>query len=680
MENRNFIQHYAAKLISFSQENHELSLIVEDKEENAFSIELGFFCDGIVRIRLGKEISAPDYDFVNHDFLKPMNEVVVRETGENLEIGHCGKTIIIGKDPFSFMVIDAKGHIIYRENFNDVNPVGEGEDRIPPMGYITDSHGNVISTNICAALRYDEHIYGLGERFTEFDKRGQRIEMKNTDTLGCRDATAYKNIPFYISSYGYGLFLNSHMITVFDVGWRSTSSISINAPQSSLEYYILTGDSMKDILSRYIKLTGPAALPPDWSFGLWYSTGFKGNSRESTLSDAERFRKEGIPCDVMHFDCYWMRDDMWCDFVWDDAQYPNRIEMLNILKEQGFKICLWINPYVTIKTDMFREGSEKGYFAKKKDGSVYTADLWHGLLSYCAIVDFTNSEAVKWFQQKVRDVLNEGVDVLKTDFGEDIPLDCVFSNGKTGYEMRNVYSRLYNEAVYNTTREVKGEANALVWARSGCAGMQKFPVCWGGDAPATYEGMAATLRGGLSLSMSGVLFWSHDMGGFYGKVSEEMFIRWSQFGLFSSHSRLHGTTTRQPWAYGERAQAIVTDFIKLRYKLLPYILKTARKCVEDSIPFIRPLVLEHPDDPVVKEIYDEYYFGDDILVAPVLGGHNAVRLVYLPEGEWEDLLTKKKYQGRQWHEITCPLEYMPIFIKNGAEIPMNTEEIYYIKP
>jgi len=445
MENRNLIYHYAAKLKDFSQKNHELNLIVEDQEENTFTIMISLFCNDIIRIRLGREISAPEYDFVNHDYLKPMDNVIVRNTGESLEVEHGGKTLVIGKNPFSFMINDVGGQVIYKENFNDVNSVGEGEDRIPPMGYTTDSFGNIISTNICAALRYDEHIYGLGERFTEFDKRGQRIVIKNTDTLGCRDATSYKNIPFYISSYGYGLFLNSHLISEFDIGCKSMASISINAPQNSLEYYILTGDSLKEILSHYIQFTGPAALPPDWSFGLWYSTGFKGNSRESTLNDAERIRREDIPCDVMHFDCYWLRDDMWCDFVWNEELYPDRVEMLNILKEQGYKICLWINPYVTIKTDMFREGTEKGYFVKQKDGSVYTDDLWHGLLSYCAIVDFTNSEAVKWYQKKVSDILSEGVDVLKTDFGEDIPFDCVFSNGKTGYEMRNIYSRLYNE-------------------------------------------------------------------------------------------------------------------------------------------------------------------------------------------------------------------------------------------
>jgi alpha-D-xyloside xylohydrolase len=314
---------------------------------------------------------------------------------------------------------------------------------------------------------------------------------------------------------------------------------------------------------------------------------------------------------------------------------------------------------------------------KKADGEVYTADLWHGLLSYCAFLDFTNTGAVEWYQQKVRGLIGEGVDALKTDFGEDIPFDSIFFNGKSGYEMRNVYSILYNRAVFEAVKSLEGN-NAVVWARSGYAGMQRFPVCWSGDPRSNYEGMASTLRGGLSLSMSGVPFWSHDMGGFYGEVSEEIFIRWSQFGLFSSHCRLHGTTTRQPWAYGQRAQKIITDFIRLRYKLMPYILKTAKQCVENSLPFLRPLVLEHPKDPTAANIYDEYYFGNDILVAPVFGGENTARQVYLPEGNWQDLLTREFYCGNTWYTINCPLSYMPIFIKNNAEIPVNSLESFFI--
>lgn len=317
---------------------------------------------------------------------------------------------------------------------------------------------------------------------------------------------------------------------------------------------------------------------------------------------------------------------------------------------------------------MFREGSSLGYLVKRTDGQVYTADLWHGLLPWCGMVDFTNPDAKAWFQGKVKARLEEGVDVMKTDFAEDIPEDAVFSNGMTGKEMRNLYSRLYNQAVFEITCQVKGEENGIVWARSGCAGMQRFPVCWSGDPYSSYEGMAATLRGGLSLALSGVPFWSHDMGGFYGEVSEEVFVRWSQFGLFSSHCRLHGTSTRQPWAYGERALQILKKFIGIRYELMPYILENARACVEEGISFLRPLFLEHPDDPTVYGISDEYYFGRDMLVCPVFGGDGARRMVYLPSGIWKDYFTGEVYTGGRWMELTCPLDYMPVFEKKSESM------------
>ncbi len=670
---------FAAKLKNYRLAGHCLNLEVEDQEGQSFNIELAFFQQGILRVQLGRDFKQPEYSLTNANALCPCENVKLKDEANKLLVTHESRQLKIGKDPFSFALIAADGHVIYNENFNDVNSVGaEGEDLIPPMGFSVDEAGCITNVNLCASLRFDEHIYGLGERFTEFDKRGQQVVLINTDTLGCRDEASYKNIPFYLSTYGYGLFLNTHAISEFNIGYESVSSISIHVPQDFLEYYLITGDSLKAILSRYMELTGPAALPPDWSFGLWYSTGFKGNSRENALTDAERLRQEGIPCDVMHFDCYWLRDDMWCDFVWDEKMYPDWVGMLKILKEQGFKTCLWINPYVTIVSDMFREGAERDFFVKRSDGTIYTEDLWHGLLPYCAIVDFTKKEAALWLRKKVKYLLQRGVDVLKTDFGEDIPLDAVFSNGKTGREMRNIYSLLYNQVVFEATESIKGKGNGVVWARSGFAGMQRFPVCWSGDPKSTYEGMAATLKGGLSLSMSGVPFWSHDMGGFYGKVREDVFVRWSQFGLFSSHSRLHGTSTRQPWAYGERALEIVREFTRLRYRLMPYILQTAKQCVEESIPFVRPLILEHPNDPAVAGIWDEYYFGSDILAAPVFGGDQTSRWVYLPEGEWEDLLTQKQYSGKQWIKLTCPLDYMPIFKKKGALIPMETRDYQYI--
>lgn len=655
--------YYPASAEMAASSGNELNLLLTDRGGENFYINMAFYSKA-VRVRLFKErFEPPVYDVTNREMLTP-EKIEIAESDKHIHVYYKDYQVLIGKNPFEFAILTKRGTKIYEENMHDVNSVGEGMDQIPPIGYTKAEDGCIREINLAPKLRMDEHIYGLGERFTEFDKRGQSIRMRNFDTLGCRDYNAYKNIPFYVSTYGYGLFIHDHSIYDFEVGSRSVSSISIRVPGSQMEYFVILGETPKKIISSYMELTGPAVLPPDWSFGLWYSTGFKGNSRNNVEEDARKFKELDIPYNVMHFDCYWLREDMWCDFVWDDIQYPNRAEMIQELKKQGIRICLWINPYITEISDMFAQGKANGYLVKRQDGSVYTADLWHGLLPWCGIVDFTNPDAVKWYQDKVAALLYEGVDMLKTDFAEDIPEDSLFFNGMQGERMRNIYSRLYNDAVFNITKKIKGEDNGIVWARSGCAGMQKYPVCWSGDPPSSYEGMAATLRGGLSLAMSGVPFWSHDMGGFYGNVSEEILIRWSQFGLFSSHSRLHGTSTKQPWAYGSRVLTIMKKFIDIRYELMPYILETAKRCVKESVPFIRPLIMEHPEDLTARMIWDQYYFGEDMIVCPVFGGDMAKRRLYLPEGNWTDYLTGKVYEGRRWYGIECTLDYIPVFRKN----------------
>lgn len=673
---KEYEHHFPAVLQEIENEKNNFRIKAEDNHGRPIAVEFSVYQSGIIRVRVAeKEFHPPVYPVICQDALKE-TQPEIKETEEKYRVICKDYTIEIEKAPFTFRVLHEDGTIACEESIQDVDSVGDGYQQVPPMGYSMDK-GQVKGMNLGFVLHYDESIYGFGEHFTRFNKVGQTVTMRNFDTLGCRDETAYKNIPFYVSSYGYGIFVHHHGIFDFHVGSESVATLSAHVPDTSLEYYIIVKNFLKEVLSSYVKLTGPAALPPKWSFGLWYSTGFKGNSRKNVEEDALRFRNEKIPCDVMHFDCYWLREDKWCDFVWDDAQYPDRLSMLAGLKEKGYKICLWINPYVTITAEMYLEGREKGYFAKNAAGDPFEADLWHGLLSPCVLLDFTNEEAVSWFQEKIRAVLLEGVDVLKTDFGEDIPYDAVFSNGMTGRELRNVYSRLYNQAVFEVIKECKGENQAVVWARSGCAGMQQFPVCWSGDPRSSYEGMAATLRAGLSMAMSGVLFWSHDMGGFYGNVTKERFIRWSQFGLFSSHSRLHGTTTRQPWAYDEETKEILKEFISLRYRLMPYILKTAEECVKEGLPFIRPLVLEYDKDRNVREMYDQYLFGNDILAAPVFGGENAKREVYLPEGNWVEMLGEKRtFKGGNWYTFTCPLNYLPLFRRQEAMIETDDVKMF----
>lgn len=642
------------------------------RADKGFFIEMTALGQDILRIRVYRDTFETPFGSAVTAPPAPAGCAEIGESASRLRTDRfCAE---VRHAPFALRVCDAAGETVYEEQTQDADSVGEGEHRIPPLGFVRTPSGQT-AASLCARLRWDEHIYGLGERFGEFDRRGQQVRMWNTDTLGCRDEASYKNIPFYVSSRGYGLFVNSRDEVVFSVGSVSNASLYVQTPGECAEYYLFVG-APAQVVSRYMQLTGPAALPPAWSFGLWYSTGFQGASRRAVTEDAAAFRRRGIPCDVLHFDCYWLRENMWCDFVWDDAQYPDRVGMLRQLHEDGFKVCLWINPYVTVCSEMYAEGAQKGYFAKDVLGRPCTADLWHGLLPLCAIVDVTNPEAAAWFAQKLRGVLREGVDVLKTDFGEDIPGEAIFHNGRSGREMRNLYAVLYNQLVSRVVGEEKGAA--LVWGRSGAAGMQRFPVCWSGDPRSCWEGMAGTLRAGLSMSMSGVPFWSHDMGGFYGPVEEDVFVRWCQFGLFSSHSRLHGTTGRQPWAFGPRAEAILTRYIRLRYRLMPYILQTARDCVQQGLPFLRPLVLEHPDDPAAAALWDEYYFGPALLVAPVFDGDGAVRRVYLPQGSWTGLLDGKSYEGGRWHTFRCALEDLPVFHKQGVPLPTDESGAQWI--
>lgn len=658
---------YPVKVKLAEKRPQGMTLEAFDPFQGSFYIDADAVGDRVLRVRLYRTEFLPPYGSVVNPQTAAGCPADVRESETSISLDTGKMRAEIGTDPFSFCLYGPDGALVYQEQTEDVDSVGPGYHRMMPVGY-EETEG---IWNICARLRPDEHIFGLGERFTEFDKRGQEVRMWNKDTLGCRDENAYKNIPFYLSSRGYGLFVNSVSPVEFQVGTESTASVCVHVKEESLEYYLIAGENPKEIVQTFTNLTGPAQMPPKWSFGLWYSVGFKGTDEASVLEDAEEFRRKQIPCDVFHFDCYWLRDDMWCDFVWDDSRFPHRMEMLRRLKEMNYRICLWMNPYVTVKTGMYAEGKTKGYFAKDQKGEPYLADLWHGLLPLCAILDVTNEEAVRWFEEKLEGILAEGVDVLKTDFGEDIPEDCLFSNGKTGAQMRNIYSGLYNRIVYDTVKRVRGEG--LVWARSGGAGMQRYPVCWSGDPRSCWEGMAGVLRAGLSLGVSGVPFWSHDMGGFYGEVSDEVYVRWCQFGLFSSHSRLHGTTARQPWAFSEEAEKIVTDFVRLRYRLMPYILEMARECADKGEPLVRPLFLEDSDDPTVWNIWDEYYFGDSILAAPVFGGDMEKRMVYLPKGNWTDLFTGKQYEGARWHRFACPLWYMPVFIKEGGRL--NAKEL-----
>ncbi|MDO4467621.1 MAG: alpha-xylosidase [Bacillota bacterium] len=513
------------------------------------------------------------------------------------------------------------------------------------------------------SLSVGELVYGFGEQFTPLVKNGQMVEIWNKDG-GTNTEQAYKNVPFYMTNRGYGVFVNSTDRVEFEVGSENVERVQFSLPGQSLDYFLINGPTMKDVLQRYTDLTGKPALPPAWSFGLWLSTSFMTSYDEKTvLSFINKMEENEIPLSVFHFDCNWMKQRHWTDFLWDAKTFPDPKGLIEKIHAKGIKVCVWINPYVAQQSRLFTQGKEKGYFLKRKNGNVWQWDMWQPGL---AIVDFTNPEACAWYKKYLVELLEMGVDCFKTDFGERIPTDVTYYNQAPPEKMHNYYTYLFNNLIFQTIQEIKGKEEAVVFARSATAGCQKFPVHWGGDCSASYESMAESLRGGLSFTSSGFGFWSHDIGGFEDTTPPDLYKRWCAFGLLSTHSRLHGNTSyRVPWHYGQEAVEVLRHFTKVKWDLMPYILEQAQKTSKTGIPLMRSMVLEFPEDPNCRYLDQQYMLGDSYLVAPIFN-EEGIGSFYLPEGEWEEYFSKEKVTGGKW--ITKHYDYfhIPLYKKMGA--------------
>ena len=507
-------------------------------------------------------------------------------------------------------------------------------------------------------LGVGELVYGLGERFTPLVKNGQSVDMWNEDG-GTASEIAYKNVPFYYTNGGYGVFVNYPGRVSFEVGSEKVETVQFSVEDEELEYFLIYGPTPKEILEKYTALTGRPALPPKWSFGLWLTTSFTTNYDEETVNSfIDGMAQRDIPLRVFHFDCFWMKGFEWCNFLWDTEMFPDPAGMLSRLHERGLKVCVWINPYIAQKSPLFAEGMAGGFLLKKDPGHVWQWDLWQAGM---ALVDFTNPDARKWYQSKLKILLDMGVDCFKTDFGERVPTDVIWYDGSDPGKMHNYYTQLYNQCVFELLKNEKGEGEAVLFARSATAGGQQFPVHWGGDSTSQYISMAETLRGGLSLADSGFSFWSHDIGGFEDDGSADLYKRWVAFGLLSSHSRLHGSSSyRVPWHYGEEASDVLRFFVKLKEELMPYIWGLAALAHEKGIPVMRPMHMVFPDDPACQYLDRQYMLGDDLLVAPVFSPDGTVEY-YLPEGNWEEYFTKQTVSGGKWFKGTYDYFSLPLY-------------------
>jgi alpha-D-xyloside xylohydrolase len=520
-------------------------------------------------------------------------------------------------------------------------------------------------------LGVTDFVYGLGERFGPLVKNGQAVDVWNADG-GTSSEQAYKNVPFFLTNAGYGVFVNHPGRVSFEVASEAVSRVQFSVEGQSMQYFLIYGPTPKEILRKYTALTGRPARLPAWSFGLWLSSSFTTSYDEDTVTSfVTGMADRDLPLHVFHFDSFWMREFNWCDFQWDARTFPDPRGMLARLKARGLRICVWINPYIAQRSPLFAEGKARGYLLRRPGGEVWQWDRWQPGM---AVVDFTNPDARDWYASKLAALLDVGVDCFKSDFGERIPTDVTYFDGADPERMHNYYTYLYNRTVFELLRKHRGEGEAIVFARSATAGSQQFPVHWSGDSASSFAAMGESLRGGLSLGLCGFGYWSHDIGGFEGTPDPALFKRWIAFGLLSSHSRLHGNSSyRVPWLLDEEAVHVLRMFTKLKARLMPYLYRAAEQAHTDGVPMLRAMVLEFPADPACTHLERQYMLGDDLLVAPVFEAGGEVSY-YVPAGTWTHFLTGAEVTGPRWHREQHGFMSLPLLARPGAVIPVGAVE------
>jgi alpha-D-xyloside xylohydrolase len=556
------------------------------------------------------------------------------------------------RDPWDIEILDPNGRLVTStQHQREVNSFAQ------PVPFSFVRRALDVSRRIAAVFQLspDEMIFGGGESFTRLNKRGQKIFAYTRDGMGAQTDRMYKPIPFFLSSAGYGMFVHTSAPVTFDFGFSFDQSNAIYSADEFLDLFVFIG-SPKEVLSEYTALTGRSPVPPLWSFGLWMSR-ITYNSEEQVRDVAAQLREHRIPSDVIHLDTGWFETDWRCDYRFSESRFPNPEGMIGDLRDQGFRISLWQLPYFTSKNLLFKELVEDGLVVRNAGGELPAED---------AVLDFSNPDAITWYQAKLADLLKLGVGAIKVDFGEEAPLHGVYASGRTGLYEHNLYPLRYNKAAAEITHRTTGER--IIWARSAWAGSQRYPLHWSGDAENTYSAMAATLRSGLSFGLSGFTYWSHDAGGFVQRTPRELYRRWLSFAALTSHTRCHGAPPKEPWAYDE---AFVEDFrraVELKYALMPYIYAQSVASSEEGFPVLRPLFFEYPDDPTSWYVEDQYLLGSDLLVAPLMEETNA-RRVYLPPGGWIDYQTGRRYSGRDWHQIEAGAIPIILLARERSVIP-----------
>lgn len=563
-------------------------------------------------------------------------------------------TVQINKNPWRVVLKDKTGRILSQTvTLRDADST---QVKYTPFSFIKRGSDNARRINPVFTLTADEMIFGCGESATGLNKVGQKVNLFVTDPQGPETDQMYKPIPFFMSNRGYGMFMHTSAPVTCDFGATYIGLNKMFMGDENLDLFVFFGEP-KDILDEYTDLVGKPGMPPLWSFGTWMSriTYF---SEKEGYDVAANIRKNKYPCDVIHFDTGWFDVDWQCDYKFSENRFQNPQQMLKDLKSQGFHVCLWQLPYFTPKNRYFPELIKKDMYVKNGNGELPYEDV---------VLDFSNPETVKWYQDKLAGLLNIGVSAIKVDFGEAAPLNGIYASGKSGWYEHNLYPVRYDMAVSEITKKLHNEN--IMWARAAWAGSQRYPLHWGGDAATTNTGMLGTLRADLSFGLSGFSFWSHDMGGFVKSTPEDLYCRWLPFGFLTSHTRAHGAPPTEPWLYdSKRVQDVFRKSAEMKYRLMPYVYAQAKECTEKGLPMLRALFVEFPDDPGAWKVDDEYLFGSQILVAPLLESGITGRTVYLPEGKWIDYQTEKVYEGG-WHRIEAGSLPIIMLVRDGSVLP-----------
>lgn len=667
-----------------------------------FDIDVTSPAEGVIRVRAGHWQGATDYPGFPLNADEPGGRGYVHATAEGNgdgEVGENGATVslttggltakVVKGAPWNLTFLGEDGKVLTEStgkslgcfNLNKLSnvtaqPVGEFGVTMDGSAYDESD----VFTGVQLHLSVGENVYGFGERFGAYVKNGQTIDIWNEDG-GTASEQGYKDIPFYMTSNGYGVLVNNRGHVSFEVGSENTEAVQFSVPGETIDFCVIYGPTPKQILDRYTKLVGRPANVPAWSYGLWLTTSFTTKYDEKTINSfIDGMAERDIPLSAFHYDCYWMREFHWTDFEWDKRFFGDIESTLKRLHEdKGLHICAWINPYIGQRGSMFKEGKEKGYLVKKANGEIWQTDFWQAGMG---LVDFTNPEAREWFKNKVKKLLNQGVDAIKTDFGERIPRDVVWYDGSPKLSMHNWYTQLYNQAVFEAIEETYGKGKACLYARSATVGGQQQPVHWGGDCESTFNGMAQTLRAGLSITSSGFGFWSHDIGGFEGAYPDPaVYKRWVAFGLLGSHSRMHGSTVyRVPWLFdeedekngvvnapGQTAVDVARTFTKLKLSLMPYLYQVGLQPHLHGTPVMRSMFVEFPDDPTCRTLDRQYMFGPDLLVAPVFTYSGDVEY-YLPAGTWTNWFTGEKVVSEHgvWRNERHGFDTIPLWVRDGS--------------